>query len=413
MQSRSVGALVLDTGGSLLHATGLARALVVQQLLRSQLGLERVETVARKRSVEINGKQYAVQIFRCGDTDIVLLLEPEMESKEPLAQRRQAESRELDAILGRSSAIQSLKEEIRRIAPLDVAVMLVGESGSGKELIARCLHRVSRRHAAAYVAVNSSALPATLFESEFFGYDAGAFTGADKRGKRGRFEQAHGGTLFLDEIGDMPPEVQVKLLRVLQDGRFERLGSERAVFSDFRLVCATHRDLGEMVSSGRFRLDLFYRISTVTLRVPSLRERIEDIPILVDSFLQQFARKNNTLTLTATPAAYEFLRAQSWPGNVRQLQHEVEKAAIFADGPTVDVCDFRLAHVAPAALGAVNSLCENVRDALDEVEIAMIRGALSRYHGNKKRAAEALGISRGYLYKKLAGTQAVLHPEAS
>jgi transcriptional regulator with PAS, ATPase and Fis domain len=401
---------VLDTEGTLLHATGLARAMQVQHLLRSQLCTEQSVASSRSRTIGIQGKPHLVRVYRCGDTDIVLLLET-VESGDGGSQPGGDQGcRELDAILGSSTAICALKKEVQRIAPLDVAVMLVGESGSGKELIAQCLHGISRRHSAPYVAVNSSALPATLFESEFFGYDAGAFTGADRRGKRGRFEQAHGGTLFLDEVGDMPVEVQVKLLRVLQDGRFERLGSERAVFSDFRLVCATHRDLIGMISLGQFRMDLFYRISTVTLRVPSLRERLDDIPILVDSFLRQFARRNGTQPLTASPAALEFLQAQAWPGNIRQLQHEVEKAAIFADGHVVGVADFRVAHVAPPSFGApTNCLNESVREAIDEVEATMIRDALSKYQGNKKRAAEALGISRGYLYKKLAGKNAV-HP---
>jgi transcriptional regulator with PAS, ATPase and Fis domain len=305
----------------------------------------------------------------------------------------------LDALVGTSEAIRSLKSDLRRIAPLDVSVLLVGESGTGKELAAQALHALSQRAERPLVTVNAAALPASLVESELFGYEPGAFTGAERKGRKGKFELADKSTLFFDEIGDMPAEIQVKLLRVLQDGAFERVGSERPRYSDFRLVCATNRDFRDLIDSGRFRLDLYYRISSVVIRMPSLRDRLDDIPLLVQHFLAQWSARHRTGPKRVAPAVYGYLRDQPWPGNVRQLLHEVERAAIFSDGPEITVASFRPAG--GAAADAAGERRRGMHQALGEVELAMIRETLARLGGNKKRAAEALGISRSYLYKRL------------
>lgn len=318
----------------------------------------------------------------------------------------------LDKIVGKSDAIRQLKADIAKVAPLTVPVLIIGESGTGKELAAHAIHALSQRSENPMVFVNAAALPASLVESELFGYEAGAFTGAEKKGRKGKFELADQSSLFFDEVGDMPAEVQVKLLRVLQDGIFERVGGDRPRHSDFRLISATNRNFQEMIANGEFRLDLYYRISGVTIRMPSLRERPEDIPELVQSFLAAFAERHRTSVKGVEARVYAYLKELPWPGNVRQLLHEVEKAAIFCDGPEITLDNFRLMSqevVERPALAAVaaprTTASGKIQDAIDEMEKTMIREAMIRHKGNKKKVAEELGISRAYLYKKLSGEE--------
>lgn len=319
----------------------------------------------------------------------------------------------LDRIIGQSKAIQRLKEQISKIAILNVPVLLVGESGTGKELVSHAIHLLSTRRDESMVMVNAAAMPGTLVETELFGYEAGAFTGADRKGRRGKFEQAHQGTLFLDEVGDMPLEIQVKLLRVLQDGSFERVGSDKPRNSNFRLISATNRDFASMIDKGEFRLDLFYRLSVVTLYIPPLRDRLEDIPLLANQALYDFAIKNSTKQKSLAPDVIPFLQQQSWPGNVRQLMHAVESATIFSDSDIITVDEFRgqrhlldametlpVAAVQPE-IPVADAGKTSVRAAVSEVEDQLIRAALKEFDGNKKRIAVELGISRSYLYKKL------------
>ena len=317
----------------------------------------------------------------------------------------------LDQIIGSSEAVKKLKADILRIAPLDVPVLLVGESGTGKELVAHALHQLSPRGDKPLTLVNAAAMPLNLVESELFGYEAGAFTGADKRGRKGKFELSNQGSLFLDEIGDMPLEMQVKLLRVLQDGTFQRVGGERALRSDFRLISASHRDFQQMIAHEEFRLDLFYRISAVTLRIPSLRERLDDIPELVDAFLIAFAKRQGLSRKYADEPVISYLQSCSWPGNVRQLQHAVERAAIFSDGRYLTFDSFGGLEQAETdlrheleyrPLGLLDKPGRfDVHEAKQKVERALIIDAMERLGGNKKRVAEELGISRSYLYKQL------------
>jgi transcriptional regulator with PAS, ATPase and Fis domain len=320
----------------------------------------------------------------------------------------------LEQMVGKSDAIRQLKADIVKVAPLYVPVLIVGESGTGKELAAHAMHALSPRNENPMVFVNAAALPSGLVESELFGYEAGAFTGAEKKGRKGKFELADRSSLFFDEIGDMPPEIQVKLLRVLQDGMFERVGGDRARHSDFRLICASNRNFQEMISTGEFRLDLYYRISGVTIRMPSLRERLEDVPDLVESFLTAFAKRQRTSVNRVDPRVYDYLRELPWPGNVRQLLHEVEKAAIFCEGPEITIKDFRplpsvdsvpaneFGEADPTSRRVAEPPSGKIQDAIEEMESAMIRAAMQKQHGNKKKVAEELGISRAYLYKKLS-----------
>jgi len=313
----------------------------------------------------------------------------------------------LDQIIGTSDAIRQLKADIAKVAPLDIPILVLGESGTGKELVTHAIHTLSSRHTRSMVTVNSAALPASLAESELFGYEPGAFTGAERKGRKGKFELANRSTLFLDEIGDMPLDLQVKLLRVLQDGAFERVGGEQLRYSDFRLVSATNRDLGQLIQSEKFRLDLYYRISPVTLKIPPLRERLEDIPAIVQGFLAKMAARDRRRPLFVDEKVYGYLQTLRWPGNVRQLLHEVERAAIFSDGTTIKVEDFRPSALpgmaAPSSAAVAPAPAPgDMRVAVGSVEETLIREALERHGGNKKRAAEELGISRTYLYKRLA-----------
>jgi len=287
-----------------------------------------------------------------------------------------------------------------RVAPTDASVLITGESGTGKELVAEAIHRNSRRGSGPFVKVNLGGISSTLFESEMFGHVRGAYTDA-RQDRRGRFEVAHGGTIFLDEIGELDPSSQVKLLRVLQDRTYEVLGSSQTRTVDVRILSATNRDLPTQVASGQFREDLLYRLNLIVLRMPALRERPGDIPILATHFLEQSARAHGRQTLTLTQAAAHWLRAQPWPGNVRQLRQTLERAVLVLEGDILDSSHLR----ALAELGAAGerppSLPTPGAMTLDEIERAMIERALQQFEGNLTKAAEALGVSRTALYRRL------------
>jgi len=312
----------------------------------------------------------------------------------------------LEAIIGRSPAVQRLRAQIVKVAALQIPVLIRGESGTGKELVAHALHQLSPRRDQSMVNVNAAALPPNLVESELFGYEAGAFTGADKKGRKGKFEQAEGSTIFLDEIGDMPLDVQAKLLRVLQDKIVERIGGDRARTVDFRLVSATNKDLQSMVESGSFRLDLFYRIAPIVIEVPPLRERLDDIPLLVAKFLQDFAYRHARPVLGISPEALAALAERGWPGNIRQLQHEIERAAVFSDGVMIRVEDLSEApRRSPQTLPSPAVDLDRPRElkhVISAVQNEQIKEAIAACGGNKKKAAANLGISRSFLYKRLA-----------
>lgn len=315
----------------------------------------------------------------------------------------------LDDMVGQSAPMQQLRADIAKVSPLDVSVLVTGESGTGKELVARALHRLSGRASGALVTVNAAALPANLVESELFGYEPGAFTGADRRGRRGRFEQAEGGTIFLDEVGDMPLDTQAKLLRVLQERTVERVGGDRPVPVDFRLVCATNRDLADMVARHEFRLDLFYRISPVVLRVPSLTDRGGDVLLLARYMLAEFAQRHGRAECVLDQSAEAYLRTAAWPGNVRQLRHAIERAVIFATGRAITGAELATATAITPPGGPVPGLvpgpsppasAPKPRPSPDAVQ-----AALRRTGGNKRQAAKLLGVSRSHFYNMLAAAR--------
>ena len=307
------------------------------------------------------------------------------------------ERHRVEGILGESGRMQEVLSLVRRVAASDATVLIRGESGTGKELIAKAIHYASRRAEGPLVRVNCAALPETLLESELFGHEKGAFTGAQAT-RRGRFELAHGGSLFLDEIGDLPPHLQVKLLRVLQEREIERVGSSRPIPVDVRLLAATHRDLEALVKAGGFREDLYYRINVVTLVVPPLRERREDIPLLLDHFLSKFARANGKTIRGLTREARDTLLRYDYPGNVRELENLMERAVVLTRDEVIGRADLPLSvRDAEPESGEATGLPA----AVEGLERRMIRDALARADGVQTRAAELLGISERVLRYKL------------
>lgn len=322
------------------------------------------------------------------------------------------ESREgMAELVGDSQAMQRLRREVARVAKLDVPVLILGESGTGKELVARAIHNTGRP-GQPLVSINLAAMPATLVESELFGHAAGAFTGSAKQGRAGKFEMANDGTLFLDEVGDIPMDVQIKLLRVLEERLVQRLGSHASKRMTFRLVAATHRDIESLIEAGSFRHDLFYRISGVTLRVPPLRQRLEDIPTLTSYFVEAFCRRNALPVPRIDGGVSRYLADQAWPGNLRQLRHRVEEALVFS-GPELLTVDAFARNDSARDAGEVTfaqaraettmpSVARGPAERLKDHDRAAAMRAVKECGGNKKRAAERLGISRSYLYKLLA-----------
>ena len=307
-------------------------------------------------------------------------------------------------LLGVAPAFQAALGALRQAAPTTATVLLAGESGTGKELAARMLHDLSPRVQGPFVPVNCAAIPETILESELFGYERGAFTGAAAR-KEGRFERAHHGTLFLDEVGEMSPAVQVKLLRVLQDGVVERLGGTQPVKVDVRIVAATNKDLAGEVKGGRFREDLFYRLNVVAIRLPPLRERHEDVPLLAAAFLRRIAEKHGKRISGFSPRALAALAGHDWPGNVRELEHAVERAVVLCRAETLDVPDLPepiRAGIPSASPGAgPASIAIALGTPMDEVERVVIRETLRHTKGDKTLAAQILGIAPRTIYRKL------------
>ena len=313
-----------------------------------------------------------------------------------------AADRGLESFVGASPTVQEVMRQVRKVAPTKATVLITGESGTGKELVARAIHELSPRSAMPFVAVNCGAIPAELIESELFGHVRGAFTDAS-RDKKGLAAEADGGTLFLDEIGELPLNLQVKLLRFLEDEQVRRVGDTRSEKVDVRVVAATARDLVRATKEGLFREDLFYRLNVVNLRLPSLRERPEDVPALVEHFLAKHRRLRPEAPLRGvSPEALEVLLAHRWPGNVRELEHAIERAVVLADGPMIqetDLPDDVRAGPGPAPV-ARTSADLSVKRAFRALEQQLIRDALDRTGGNRTRAAELLDLSyRALLYK--------------
>ncbi len=321
--------------------------------------------------------------------------------------RLERENRELQrywqdelSLIGDSSPMVALRALVERAAPSDVPVLILGENGTGKELVARAVHELSPRRDAPFVKMNCAAVPAELVESELFGHEKGAFSGALAQ-RRGRFEQADGGTLFLDEIGDMPAAMQAKLLRVLQDGEIARVGGTGEIKVDVRLLSATNKDIDALLADGRFREDLYYRVNTLSLRTPTLRERTSDVPALVAHFAAAASRRNHWKPRGFALDALDLLKQQPWKGNVRELRNVVERALILSESDPLTASDVRAAlpPAAAAKPGAI-PLEGALRDVVDGYERDVIRERLRHLGGHVTNAARSLGLERSHLYKK-------------
>jgi two-component system NtrC family response regulator len=300
----------------------------------------------------------------------------------------------LGGLISAAPEMAKVTRTIERVANADVSVMLLGASGTGKELLARGLHDSSPRARGSFVAINCAAIPETLLESELFGHEKGAFTGAVKT-TEGKIEQAHGGTLFLDEIGDVPLPLQVKLLRFLQERVIERIGGRKPIAVDTRIVCATHQDVDAMVADGRFREDLYYRLAEIVVRIPSLAERSGDAVLLAQHFLKKYAKTMHSAVTGLSPDARAAIDTWGWPGNVRELENRMKRAVIMAEGKLVTAADLDLA---PATGG---ELPLNLRAARESADRSAIRHALARADGNISNTAKLLGVSRPTLYDLL------------
>jgi DNA-binding NtrC family response regulator len=313
-----------------------------------------------------------------------------------------------ESLIGSGAGMRRVFDTIRKVAETDLTVLVRGESGTGKELVAQALHQRSPRRTRPFLAVNCAAISRELVESELFGHEKGAFTGADAR-RVGRFEAAHGGTIFLDEIGDMPAATQAKVLRVLQERTFERVGGQQPVDVDVRVVAATHRDLEQEVRRGRFREDLYYRLKVVEIELPALRERPEDIPALVEHFLAALATRLERKKRPVAPSALARLTRHAWPGNVRELRNVVEQAAVLASGPAVEEEDLRLDERgrtgdpegrASDYAGEV-SFSDAKRRAVERFERSFLLASLRAHDGNVSRTAAAIGMVRQSLQQKI------------
>jgi DNA-binding NtrC family response regulator len=394
--------------------------LVITDLRMPKLsGTELLKTVANRYPglpvIVLTGHgtiEDAVAAMRAGAFDFLtkpvnlehlsILVKRALETREMARKNRELEA-EIDAqrrtssILGKSAEMKKVFDIIRRVAPTRASVLVTGDSGVGKELVADAIHNLSPRRDGPLVKVHCAALAESLLESELFGHEKGSFTGAQAR-KRGRFELADKGTLFLDEIGEINQNVQIKILRVLQERKFERVGGEETIDVDVRIIAATNRDLKEEIKKGGFREDLYYRLNVVNIRVPPLRERRDDIPLLAMSFLREFAEENGKKLEGFDPKARQALYAYPWPGNVRELRNSVESAVVMASSGLVSLDDLP---------PNVRSSSEErdvrvpVGSTLEDAEKILIRETLAAQGGNKSRSAEILGIGRKTLYQKI------------
>jgi len=337
------------------------------------------------------------------ERDVVLnrlggLLERAHLREEAASRRREEEDRY--RLVGGSAAIGRVRELIARAGPAQATVLITGESGTGKELVARAIHRASTRAEAAFVKVNCAAIPDDLIESELFGHEKGAFTGATAR-QRGRFARAHGGTIFLDEIGDMSLRTQAKVLRALQEGEIEPLGAGEPSRVDVRVIAATNKDLRAEISAGRFREDLYYRLSVLPIQIPPLRQRREDIPELIDHLVRRVIQENNFRPRRFSPAAIQALVARPWPGNVRELSNVIERALILAPHEVLDVEDLPGAEVAPARSSGTWLDAPTLREFKERAERDFLLARLEENGWNITRTAQEIGTPRSNLYKRL------------
>lgn len=371
-------------------------------ILMTAYGSEEVAVEAMKRGADDYIAKGRLQIDELEMRIARALRQQKLEAENVSLKQQLDKKFGIENVVGDSSAMQQVFDVVRQVAPTRVTVLIQGESGTGKELVAKAIHQLSPRARQAMVTVHCAALSPTLLESELFGHEKGAFTGAHER-RIGRFEQAQGGTLFLDEIGEIDATIQVKLLRFLGERTFERVGSNKTLTADVRLLAATNKNLADLVKTGAFREDLYFRLRVVELWLPPLRERADDVPLLAQSFLREFAREHNKPVREFSPEALEALMNYPWPGNVRELRSDVERAVVLCPKERIELSDLsrtvrpKLENQAPgaAALLAQDNL------TVHEAEKQLIIRALNEAKGNRTLAAQRIGISRRTLHRKL------------
>ncbi len=380
LQGRGIpAAVIVMTAHGSVEAAVEAMKLGAADFLQKPFSLDHLTTVVHKA--------VAMQALR----------DENQRLREELDQRYQ-----FDNIIGRSAAMREIFHTVERVAPTRATVLLAGESGVGKDMIARAIHQHSPRKNRAFVKINCTALPENLMESELFGYEKGAFTGATAN-KPGKFEQADGGTAFLDEIGDVPGNIQVKLLRILQERQFERLGSNVTRNVDVRVIAATNVDLRAALEEGRFREDLYYRLNVVPINISPLRERKEDIPFLAMHFVRKLSKDLGSVATDISPAAMDRLVGHSWPGNVRELENTIERSLVLASGEVLQPADIRIEAPRNTAMpGSQQAPLLPEGETLEHWEQMMIREALRRANGNKSQAARMLGLTRNALRYRLS-----------
>jgi DNA-binding NtrC family response regulator len=358
----------------------------------------------------------AVEAMRCGVYDFIekpiesstllktvakALEKQRLSSENRQLKRQLQDGRGLEALIGNSPAMLEVKTLIRQIAPTNMTVLIQGESGTGKEIVADAIHQLSERQNEAFLKISCAAIPETLLESELFGHERGAFTGANAA-KPGRFELADHGTLLLDEIAEMSPQLQAKLLRVLQDGRFQRLGGTRTVDTDVRLLAATHADIPGRIAERQFRQDLYYRINTVQIAMPALRGRTDDIPLLAAHFLARFSGEMQKEVRTIAPRAMDELLKHSWPGNVRELEHVLQRAMALATGESIETFVFSNAGGARVPAASSSVITVPVGTTLNEATQQLVAATIEHCGGNKLQAARILGIPSRTMYRHFA-----------
>jgi PAS domain S-box-containing protein len=396
---RHVTEVIENTRMHVVAKTGVAEIAQLQKVRGHEMVCSRIPIFEDGKLVAVVGK---IMFRDVGDlfamSSRFANLKKELEFYKSELSKRIGARYSFENIVGASAELERAKELGRRVARSDTTVLLCGESGTGKELFAHAIHVESARALAPFVKVNCAAIPETLFESELFGYKAGAFTGAQKTGKKGKFALANGGTLFLDEVSEIPLTMQVKLLRVLQEREIEPVGSEQTEAVDVRIVAATNRELEELIDEGAFRRDLFYRLNVVRLDVPALRTRRSDIPILAEKLLRQLEKETGIPVEGVEPAAMAALEAYAWPGNVRELRNVLEQALYLKAANVVTHADL------PRAITdahAPRPEPQSLKDVLHQTEEQMIRKALRDAAGDKAVAASRLGISKSSIYAKL------------
>lgn len=333
---------------------------------------------------------------------LALIVKRALQNRQLVLQHRELQNelenkQTFESIIGKSVEMQRIFDMVRRVADSKASVLITGESGVGKELIANALHNLSSRKDKAFVKVHCAALTESLLESELFGHEKGAFTGAISR-KRGRFELAHGGTIFLDEIGEIDQNIQIKLLRVLQEREFERVGGEETIQVDTRVIAATNKNLLEQIKKKHFREDLYYRLNVVHIHVPPLRERKDDIPLMVTQFIEEFSQENNKTILGIDPKARSFLYTYDWPGNIRELRNSIESAVVMSQGESIEVEDLPPTIVQNTGNNTVHI---PLGASMAEAEKAIILQNLAYFKGNKTKTADSLGLGRKTIHRKL------------